>query len=179
MLYWRTITNRIVSKETFHKREIAVRALPLPPFFPPFDHEQSFPPSVLEMYSRLESSPGAAIIPRSSVDFASAWGNTWTDGRRHKVKRERGGKRETESDAEREREGRRAASARVRRDEGKTGREEENENSGEGCTLQWRRSISGLHFVLGGSLGAPFPSSLGLSFPAHHHYALVFDAHTH
>lgn len=35
----------------------------------------------------------------------------------------------------------------------------ENEDPGEGCTLQWRRSISGLHFVLGGSLGAPFSFS--------------------
>lgn len=42
-------------------------------------------------------------------------------------------------------------------------RDKESENSGEGCTLQRRRSISGLHFVLRGSLGA-FPSrSLGLS----------------
>lgn len=59
---------------------------------------------------------------------------------------------------------------------GKRGREG-GEDSGEGCTLQQQWSISGLHFVLGGSLGGPLPCSLSLSlsFPAYHH---LYSMHT-
>lgn len=52
---------------------------------------------------------------------------------------------------------------RERRSEKETVREKESENSGERCTLQRRRSISGLHFVLRGSLDAFSSRSLGLS----------------
>lgn len=66
--------------------------------------------------------------------------------------------------------------------EKETARGVEGRDSGEGCTLQQQRSISGLHFVLGGSLGGPLPSvSLSLltttCIPCTH--SLEAYAHTH